>query len=254
MLATDSEYIGGYIYKITAPNGKAYVGQHKFKVNATAKPHRGRVKLKLNMYSLQKRLKDHCKKGSNCVLLKRSITKYSWDNMSKEVLLRCAPEQLDSYEQAMIAAWDCMAPRGLNCTSGGESNKRLSEDLRRNISAGLARYYETHDNPNKGKPGRTHTAETKEKIARAMRGRSVVLKQDVLVKQSANTMSAAALERRKLRAKGSVSWHKGAGKFQASIPGSWTNSGKASIGLFPTEEDARVALAEYKAKHVLNSV
>lgn len=122
------------IYKITAPNGKSYIGQNLPGVHAKLKAKPERVKLSLKLYGLKDRLRQHCKNNSNCTLLKRSIKKYGWENMKVEVLLQCAQEQLNYYEQQMIKAWGTLAPNGLNCTTGGEAGKRLSIETRQNIS------------------------------------------------------------------------------------------------------------------------
>lgn len=136
------------IYKITAPNGKSYIGQNLPGVHAKLKAKPGRVSLSLKVYGLKDRLRQHRK--NNSTLLKRSIKKYGWENMKVEVLLQCAQEQLNYYEQQMIKAWDTLAPNGLNCTTGGEAGKSLSMETRQNISKALKRYYENHANPQKG--------------------------------------------------------------------------------------------------------
>ena len=53
------------IYKITSPSGKNYIGQTKQAFN--------------------ERWKGHCKKSSNCLLLKRAIQKYGRENMKTEI-------------------------------------------------------------------------------------------------------------------------------------------------------------------------
>lgn len=101
------------IYKITSPSGKAYIGQ--------------------TLVALDKRMKDHLKSSSNCKLLKRAIIKYGWESMKVEVLLYCQERDLNTYEQAMIKAYDTLAPSGYNCTTGGEAGKRLCEETKMRI-------------------------------------------------------------------------------------------------------------------------
>jgi len=226
------------IYKITAPNGKSYIGQNLPGVHAKLKAKPGRVSLSLKLYGLKDRMKQHCKNNSNCTLLKRYIKKYGWENMKVEVLLQCAQEQLNYYEQQMIKAWDTLAPNGLNCTTGGEAGKRLSIETRQNISNGLKEYYENHEHHHKGRPGHKHTEETKQKIS---------LKMSLI-----NPMRDNDEERlkRKINATGCVS-RSTSHKFRAMIPPSWTNDGKQGyLGSFDTEEEAWAAISEYKAEHV----
>lgn len=225
------------IYKITAPNGKSYIGQNLPGVHAKLKAKPGRVKLSLKLYGLKERMKDHCKNNSNCTLLKRSIKKYGWENMKVEVLLQCAQEQLNYYEQQMIKAWDTLAPNGLNCTTGGEAGKRLSMETKQNITKGLKEYYENHEHHHKGRPGRKPAEETKQKISTKLKGRSQPLSEEQKMKK-------------KQEAQGCVGTHKASGKYQAIIPKSWNNGKQKGIGLFETEEEAWSAIAEYKAEHV----
>ncbi len=225
------------IYKITAPNGKSYIGQNLPGVHAKLKAKPGGVSLSLKIYGLKDRMKQHCKNSSNCTLLKRSIQKYGWDNMKVEVLLQCAQEQLNYYEQQMIKAYDTLAPNGLNCTTGGEAGKRLAIETRQNISKGLKGYYQDHEHPRKGLPGRKHTEETKQKLRISSKGRSQPLSEEQKMQ-------------RKQDAKGCVGKHKASGKFQAIIPKSWNNGKQKGIGVFVTEEEAWSAIAEYKAEHV----
>ena len=171
------------IYKITAPNGKSYIGQNLPGVHAKLKAKPGRVSLSLKLYGLKDRLRQRCKKNSNCTLLRRSIKKYGWENMKVEVLLQCAQEQLNYYEQQMIKAWDSLAPNGLNCTTGGEAGKRLSMETRQNISKALKGYYENHEHPHKGRPGRKPTEEAKQKISTSLKGRSQPLSEKQKMKK-----------------------------------------------------------------------
>ena len=214
----------GSIYKITAPNGKSYIGQNLPGVHAKLKAKPGGVSLSLKLYGLKHRMKQHRQNNSNCTLLRRSIKKYGWENMKVEVLLQCAQEQLNYYEQQMIKAWDTLAPNGLNCTTGGEAGKRLSMETRQNISKALKGYYENHEHPQKGRPGRKPTEETKQKISKSLKGK--------MMNATGNVQSTKS--------------H----KFRAILPPSWNNGKKVHLGTFVTEEEAWTAITEYKAEHV----
>ena len=157
--------------------------------------------------------------------------------MKVEVLLQCAQEQINYYEQQMIKAWDTVAPNGLNCTTGGEAGKILSMQTRQNISKALKEYYEDHEHPQKGIPGRKHTEESKQKLSTSLKGRPRPLSEEQQMQK-------------KQDAQGCVGIHKLTGKYQAIIPKSWNNGKQKGLGLFVTEEEAWAAIAEYKAEHV----
>ena len=221
------------IYKITAPNGKSYIGQNLPGVHAKLKAKPGRVSLSLKLYGLKDRMKQHCKNSSNCTLLKRSIKKYGWENMKVEVLLQCAQEQLNYYEQQMIKAWDTLAPNGLNCTTGGEAGKRLSMETRQKISEHHKQAVREGRMVIPAWSGRKHTEESKQKMSLN------------------NYMRDNDEERlkRKINATGCVSLST-SHKFRAMIPPSWTDGKKGYLGSFDTQEEAWSAIAEYKAEHV----
>ena len=235
--------IYGVIYKITAPNGKAYIGQHLTSVNAKLTSKGGRVSLSLNLYKLADRMRQHRKKTSNCTILKRSIEKYGWENMKVEILLRCDPEQLNYYEQQMIAAWDTLAPNGLNCTTGGEAGKKVCTETRQKISESLKAYYIQNIHHQKGKPGRKHTEETKSKLSKIVK--------DYHKNHGTHPLTDEVKLKMKLEAKGCVGYRKDSRKWQAIIPKSWNDGEKKKgLGLFDTEEEAWAAIAKYKAEHV----
>lgn len=225
------------IYKITAPNGKSYIGQNLPGVHAKLKAKPGRVKFSLKVYGLKDIMKQHCSKNSHCTLLRRSIKKYGWENMKVEVLLQCAQEQLNHYEQQMIKAWDTLAPNGLNCTTGGEAGKRLSMETRQKISEHHKQALFEGHMVMPSWSGRRHTEESKQKISTKLKGRSKSLSEEQKMKK-------------KQQAQGCVSLRKDSGKFKAMIPKSWNNGKKGSLGSFDTEEEAWAAIAEYKAEHV----
>jgi hypothetical protein len=50
-------------------------------------------------------------------------------------LLYCQDDQLEYYDKKCIDLYDSLAPNGMNCTSGGETNKQLSNNTKTNILA-----------------------------------------------------------------------------------------------------------------------
>ena len=221
------------IYKITAPNGKSYIGQNVMSVKTRFQLRGDRISLGLSVYGLKSRMKHHQKERSNCTLLKRSILKYGWENMKVEVLLYCEEKHLNFYEKQMILAWDTLAPRGLNCTSGGEAGKRLSMETRNKIASGMKKAHAEGRMVGLDWTGRKHTEESKQKMSKNHRGYTEEFRQ-----------------RRLANANGVVSLST-SGKFRALIPAGWTkNKKKGYLGSFDTKEEAWHAIANYKKEHV----
>jgi group I intron endonuclease len=90
----------GYIYCITSPSGKRYIGQTE----------RG----------YEKRYREHCKLPGSCILLENAIAKYGKEQMNFEVLLMIDNNRLDEYEIKFIRLYDTMEPSGYNIRTGGE--------------------------------------------------------------------------------------------------------------------------------------
>jgi group I intron endonuclease len=97
----------GFIYKITSPSGRIYVGKTK---------------------DLRKRINCHkcaSKKGLN-ILLHNSIRKYGWDAHGFEIIEEIADELLNEREIALIKEYNTYFlnnPLGMNMTIGGDGNK-----------------------------------------------------------------------------------------------------------------------------------
>lgn len=105
----------GFIYKITSPSNKMYVGQTKKKVP-------------------QKRWKQHCQPSSTgCTALKNAITKYGAENMTFEVIEECSDEFLNDQEHHWIRELGTLSPHGYNLTTGGDFCE-FSEETKVKIS------------------------------------------------------------------------------------------------------------------------
>jgi len=133
----------GYIYCITSPSSKQYIGQTKD--------------------SVEKRFKNHQSKSSNCILLKRAGKKYGWEHMVVEILVECPNEELDKNEIECIKMYRTLAPEGYNCTTGGESKKEYCDETRKKISDGMKRCLAEGRRTMPVWRG-PHTKETKQKI------------------------------------------------------------------------------------------
>ena len=103
----------GVIYKLTAPNGKAYVGQS---------------------IEYENRMKKHGNASSGCRKLNASIKKYGFDNFKREILADDLQPglELDSAEIYYISYHNTFqSPNGLNLTAGGEGGKKSEETKQR---------------------------------------------------------------------------------------------------------------------------
>lgn len=132
----------GYIYCITSPSGKRYIGQTK------RSPH--------------KRFKEHCKSYSGCIALINAIKKYGESSMKMEVLLEINNHLLDTYEERFINCYNTIEPFGYNIRNGGATSV-FSEESRNRMS--LSKLGEKNHNF-----GKSRTNETKQAISMAKTG------------------------------------------------------------------------------------
>jgi group I intron endonuclease len=104
-----------FIYKITSPSGKVYIGQT---VN---------LQKRLNRY---KNL--HCK---GQVKVYNSIKKYGWDSHSFDVIEFVCGKPMNARERYWQLYYNSM-DNGLNCrvTKDGDKSGRLSEETKRKLS------------------------------------------------------------------------------------------------------------------------
>ena len=104
----------GFIYMITSPSGRHYVGQ--------------------TTMSLDERMRHHQRPESGCTILSASIRKYGWASFVVQVLQECSNEELNDLERLYIKKFDCLAPMGMNCTTGGDSGQKYCKETRLKIS------------------------------------------------------------------------------------------------------------------------
>jgi group I intron endonuclease len=146
----------GFIYKITNKvNGMNYIGQ--------------------TIQSLEDRWRQHRKKSSTCLYLKRAFEKYGIDNFIFEMICSCDNEELDKLEIQYMTEFNSIVPNGYNLREGGNSG-RHNEETKRKISEALKeknRMIGAKPHPQLGKP---ITAETKKKISDALKGRTDIIR------------------------------------------------------------------------------
>jgi group I intron endonuclease len=131
--------IMGIIYRYWLPaNGKSYVGQTTGLFTKRAAKHRY----------------DSTQPTGNCRLFQRALQKYTYDAFQVEILLECDDADLDRHESEMIEKYSSLAPGGYNLTSGGNSNKYLSQDTKELIHHQRIEYHadKFKDYPNEDLP------------------------------------------------------------------------------------------------------
>jgi len=121
----------GYIYKITNPSGRIYIGKTK------------NTKNRFNQY-----------KNLNCKsqpALYNSLLKYGYDNHSVEVIHKCDYNDLSRHEIAFISKYNSFHD-GLNATFGGddgfltgEYNVSKRPEVRKKMSDAKIEWYKNND-------------------------------------------------------------------------------------------------------------
>lgn len=111
----------GFIYKVTSPSGKHYIGQTQQTVELRWKQH---------IDAAHRTYKDHCK------VLNKAIRKYGHKNFDVEVLEECDSQHLDALEVEWIGKYNCLTPNGMNIKSCDYSGKH-NDDSKDKISKSL---------------------------------------------------------------------------------------------------------------------
>ena len=142
----------GYIYILTSPSGKSYIGQ-------TTRP-------------IQKRFKEHQDALSGCRVIRNAIQYHGWESFEKD-WYECPDEDLNFDEDLLVREMGTLVPGGYNLREGGGSHGRHSEETKQKISE--ANIGKTHSEETKKKMsdlhlGKTHTEETKQQMSEAKTG------------------------------------------------------------------------------------
>lgn len=157
----------GFIYKITSPTGKIYIGQT--------------IDIKTRKCKYQN---ANCK---NQTRLYNSIKKYGWENHSFEILEEIKIENLSEKEIYYIKYFDSFK-KGLNCTIGGEGN------------SGRKLTKETREKMKKSAIGKKQSKETIEKRVAKLKGkkRSQEFKQRLSIIKKGRKLSEETKEKLRL--------------------------------------------------------
>jgi hypothetical protein len=112
----------GFIYKITSPSNKSYIGQViEFEKNGNLKGIRGRW--------LQHCRSAKTKKG--CIYLNNAINKYKPKNFKIIKLMKCNLQYIDLFEQLFIKTHNTLVPNGYNLQTGGTFTTRSKETCKK---------------------------------------------------------------------------------------------------------------------------
>lgn len=108
----------GYIYKITSPKNKCYIGQTINKVEDRWQTH----------------IRDSMKGIKRCRAIAAAIAKYKIDNMVFEVIKTCPIDELNQWECYYIKEYNSMFPTGYNLREGG--NGKMTEESKKAMIKG----------------------------------------------------------------------------------------------------------------------
>lgn len=157
----------GYIYILTSPNGKSYIGQ--------------------TTRSIEKRFEKHQQSDSRCVAIYNAIQKYGWESIEKD-WYECPDEDLNFDEELLVREMETLSPNGYNLREGGGSNGKLSEETKHKIgegNRGKTVSEETKQRMRKPKSeehkkrmrearlGKEHSEETKQKLREINLGKTI---------------------------------------------------------------------------------
>ena len=132
----------GFIYCLTSPSGKKYIGQTQRQVI--------------------ERLYEHCNQKEYSLVYK-AIQKYGFDSFDVTILKACEVEKLNDWEVYFIREYETLCPKGYNIRTGGGQGSLHCEESRKRMSEAK----KGCKNHNYGKP-RSDT--TKQKISQAKSG------------------------------------------------------------------------------------
>lgn len=151
----------GFLYRLTFPNGKAYIG--------------------ITTGTVRKRFNDHVcasTRATNTFAVHRAIKKYGRESVKVETLATASFDCLKDIEVRAIAVFGTKAPNGYNLTDGGDGTIGVirSKETLANMRAaqlGSTRTDETKANMRAAKLGKKFSPEHKAKIGLAHKGKFV---------------------------------------------------------------------------------
>jgi len=142
----------GYIYILTSPNGKSYIGQ--------------------TIRTIEERFKKHQQKGSGCVAIYNAIQYHGWGNFEKD-WYECPDDDLNFDEELLVREMETLAPKGYNLKEGGGNTGKPCEETRQKQSeAKLGEKNHWYGKKGEKHPmyGKMHTEETKQRMSEVRLG------------------------------------------------------------------------------------
>ncbi|ABT13586.1 hypothetical protein MT325_M032L [Paramecium bursaria chlorella virus MT325] len=143
----------GFIYKLTLKkeSRKAYIGQ--------------------TIRDIHKRLEEHQLESSNCRAILAAIQKHGWDNFDKE-WYEVPDEDLNFYEEMLVALLGTLAPGGYNLKEGGGNGKHSKETKQKMSKSKSGEKHPMYGKTGEKNPmyGKEHTEEAKKKMREALTG------------------------------------------------------------------------------------
>ncbi|AGE51499.1 GIY-YIG catalytic domain-containing endonuclease [Paramecium bursaria Chlorella virus CviKI] len=125
----------GFIYTLTSPSRKEYVGQ--------------------TTRSIEQRLDEHQKEYSVCKAIAGAIRKHGWDNFIVDYY-ECPDDELNKHETWLIRLMGTLSPNGYNLREGGGRGK-MSEETKKKMSV-------SKQDKNHPMFGKIHTEKTKKNM------------------------------------------------------------------------------------------
>jgi group I intron endonuclease len=142
-----------YIYKLTSPNGKIYIGQTN-NFNGRMAEHKSNSKWRKNK-------------------LYNNIRKYGWENFTKEIIAECdTKDNANILEESLILKYKSTGHKGLNTKATAEGGDvwfgRYDSDEYMDF---VQRMSEMSKGEKNGMYGKTHSDESKQKLKEKAKGR-----------------------------------------------------------------------------------
>jgi len=155
----------GFIYRLTFPSKKSYIGQ--------------------TIRDIEKRFQAHQYPSSGCVAVCNAIQKYGWEKVEKD-WYEVPDEDLNFYEEMLVALLGTLAPGGYNLMEGGGATGKRSKETKKKIS-------ESKKGEKHPMYGKKHAEETKQKMSEALSGEKCYMYGKKHAEETKQKMSEAKL-------------------------------------------------------------
>ena len=168
-----------YLYSLTAPSGKAYLG--------------------ITNTNPEQRWNKHAAsaRSNSSLAIHRAIRKYGWNTFKKEILVEGSFAYVKELEIKAIALFNSFTPFGYNLTRGGDGVLGTTYFRgRKHTPETIAKMKLVQQGHVGTMNGKHHTAEAKEKIAIAQRGEKAYWFGKTLTEETRQKMSVSGIGRK----------------------------------------------------------